>query len=185
MNAARESLARRWPALTFDLALLAVLLWVVWESTRPTFRGGHLIALVAGFAAALLLLVLVRALLAGQEPGLPIVAEEVAALAGAPAEGAAGASLPAWRHEWLAVGYTVALFALVYVLGTVLGCVAFVFGFLALHRPRGVLRNLMMALAVGALVPYLFGGPVGLHLWEGVIPTLIPGWIGGAPPPPL
>jgi hypothetical protein len=176
--------AHNWPSLTFELSLMAVFLWVVWEATRPGYRGGHLVAGVAGFAALMLLIVLLRSLLAGaRSQALALEVEEIAEAA--EAGHAADVIAPTWRHNWLAVGYAVVLFALVYVLGTVLGCATFVFVFLAIHRPQNMARNLVVAVVVGALVPYLFGGPVGLHLWEGVIPQIIPGWIGGAPPPPL
>jgi len=38
---------------------------------------------------------------------------------------------------------------------------------------------------LGLVVPIAFGAAIGMDLWPGLIPELMPGWLGGGLLPPL
>jgi hypothetical protein len=97
----------------------------------------------------------------------------------------ADATAPRARESWLAVLYVLLLLVLVYFLGTLVGSVLFVGAFLLLHRSGNPWIAILLALTVGASVPYLLARALDVHLWEGVIPEIVPGWIGGGTPPLL
>ena len=143
----------------------------------PDFGGGHFISLVAAFTVGSLLWVILK--------------ENVWALtrpARAPAQAhsdEADARAPGLKERWLAIIYTVLMFALVYLLGTVAGCVLFVGAFLLRYKRGSLWVAIFLGLVVGGVLPYLLSGILGVRLWEGVIPAIIPGWIGGGVPPPL
>jgi hypothetical protein len=165
-------------ALIFNLALLFVLLAILGAALMPDFGGGRLVAVVAAFSASSVVWVMIADRL------FPSVRRE-----NSPAQRRAfdetEPQKPRARESWLAVFYAVLLFILVYVLGTLLGCILFVGVFLLLHQHKHPWRAVFVALVVGAAVPYLLGGALDVRLWEGVIPEMIPGWIGGATAPPL
>jgi hypothetical protein len=163
-------------ALIFNLALLVFFLAMLGAALTPDFGGGHLVAFVAAFSAGALVWVIVTDSLfarsgigSTQRPGFD----------------EADARAPRARESWLAVFYALLLFILVYVLGTLFGCVVFVGAFLLLHRRGNPWLAVFLALIVGAVVPYILGGALDVRLWEGVMPEIIPSWIGGGTPPPL
>ncbi|MBI3000774.1 MAG: hypothetical protein HYY46_20335 [Deltaproteobacteria bacterium] len=164
-------------ALTFDVTLMALLLGILGSAMKPDFDGGHLIALVAAFTAGSLTWVILKDYLWAfrRRAGAP---------ARAPSE-EVDASAPGLNERWLAVVYTVLMFTLVYVFGTLAGCILFVGAFLSLHKRGNPWLGIALALVVGGLFPYVLGGMLGLRLWEGVIPVIVPGWIGGGVPAPL
>ena len=169
-------------SLAFNLLLMATLLAVLWTTARPHFLGGHLIALVAGFTLAVLALVMLREYVLGRsrrdapgrQPGSERARGDVESR---------GRS--AWRARWGAVGYTALLFSLVYTLGTLVGSLACVATFLVAHRPGIPWLVIALTLLVGGVVPYMLISLLGLRLWEGVVPPIIPGWLGGGVPPPF
>lgn len=165
-------------ALTFNVALMGVFLGMVGVALRPDFSGGHLVALVAAFTAGSLLWAMVKENFSASAPGgkgpagrMSFDEEDT---------GAFGA-----KECRLAVFYTILLFFLVYVLGTLAGCVLFVGAFLLVHRRGNPWMAIFLALIAGGVVPYLLGGALDARLWEGVIPEIVPGWIGGGVAPPL
>lgn len=164
-------------ALTFNVTLMVLLLGMLGSSMMPDFGGGHFISLVAAFTAGSLLWVLLKDNLRTlRRPGR------------APAQAhsdEADARAAGLKERWLAIIYTVLMFALVYLLGTVAGCVLFVGAFLLRYKRGSLWVAIFLALVVGGVVPYLLGGILGVHLWEGVVPEMVPGWIGGGVPPPL
>jgi hypothetical protein len=165
-------------ALTFNLALVLVVLAMLAVALTRDFGGGHLVALVAAFSAGSLVWVMVA-------DGLFPSIRRKNSPAQRTAFDEADAKAPPARESWLAVFYAVLLFILVYVLGTLLGCVLFVGAYLLLHRRGHPWRAVFLAFIVGAAVPYLLGGALDVRLWEGVMPEIIPGWIGGGTAPPL
>jgi hypothetical protein len=165
-------------AVTFNLSLLVVFLAILGLALMPDFRGGHLVALVAAFSAGSLAWAMVAdglfsSLRRDNRPAQRAAFDE------------ADVKAPRGRESWMAVFYAVLLFILVYALGTLLGCVLFVGAFLLLYQRGHPWRALFLALIVGAVVPYLLGGALDVRLWEGVMPEIIPGWIGGGTAPPL
>lgn len=171
----------------FKLIVLAVLLAMLWSAAQPDFRGGHLIALVAGFTAVALAADVIKdhiAKLSGKNTDT-IRAKRERALGSADSFEAVESTAGSWKEGLLACSYTVLLLALVYILGTLAGCTLFVIAFLLVHKPGNWWLAVTVALLVGSGLPYLLGDALGLRLWEGIIPTIIPGWIGGGAPPPL
>ena len=163
-------------ALIFNLALLVFFLGMLGAALTPDFGGGHLVAFVAAFSAGALLWVMVTD---------SLFARSGIGSAQRPEFDEADARAPRARESWLAVFYALLLFILVYVLGTLFGCVLFVGAFLLLHRRGNPWLAVFLALIVGAVVPYILGGALDMRLWEGVMPEIIPSWIGGGTPPPL
>lgn len=165
-------------ALTLNVALMAVLLSMLGAALRSDFDGGHLVALVAAFTAGSLMWVLLK--------------ENVSAWGGVRNESSEQMSTNeedartlGTKECWLAIFYTVLMFVLVYVLGTLPGCVVFVSAFLLLHRRGNPWAAIFLALLVGGVVPYLLAAVLDARLWEGVIPEIVPGWVGGGVAPPL
>ena len=163
-------------ALIFNLALLVFFLGMLGAALTPDFGGGHLVAFVAAFSAGALVWVMVTD---------SLFARSGIGSAQRPEFDEADARAPRARESWLAVFYALLLFILVYVLGTLFGCVLFVGAFLLLHRRGNPWMAVLLALIVGAVVPYILGGALDMRLWEGVMPEIIPSWIGGGTPPPL
>jgi hypothetical protein len=164
-------------ALIFEAAMMAALLGMLGAALRPGFGGGHLVAVVAALTAGVLAWVMLKESVAASKRGGRAPGER-------PSDGVEAAAAGA-RECWLAVFYAVLMFLLVYVLGTLSGCVLFVGAFLLFHRRGNPWTAIFLALVVGAIVPYLLGGLLDARLWEGVIPEIVPGWIGGGVPPPL
>jgi hypothetical protein len=163
-------------ALTFNLALLVFFFGMLGVALRPDFDGGHLVAFVAAFSAGSLVWVMVTDSLFARSGKGPAQRTEF---------DDADATAPRARESWLAVFYALLLFILVYVLGTLFGCFLFVGTFLLLHRRGNPWVAVFLALIVGAVVPYVLGGALAVRLWEGVMPEIIPSWVGGGTPPPL
>lgn len=165
-------------ALSLNAALMAVLLSMLGVALRSDFGGGHLVALVAAFTAGCLAWVMLKENFSAwggvrNEPSEQMSTNEEDARAFGTKEG------------WLAIFYTVLMFVLVYVLGTLPGCVVFVSAFLLLYRRGNPWMAIFLALLVGGVVPYLLAVLFETRLWEGVIPEIVPGWVGGGVPPPL
>lgn len=171
----------------FKLIVFAVLLSTLWSAAQPDFGGGHLIALVAGFTAVILAADVIKDHIAKRSgKGTDrIRAEREQAFGSADSFEAVESTAGTWKEGLLACSYTVLLLALVYTLGTLAGCTLFVIAFLLAHKPGNLWLAVTVAVLVGGGLPYLLGDTLGLRLWEGIIPTIIPGWIGGGTPPPL
>lgn len=172
-------------SLAFDLGVLAFVLLVVWSASRPDFRGGVLVLAIAVLIAALLIAVIVREHLWPRVPAVPPVSEGVP-FSGTEAIDVEGAPINlGWRESWLAIGNLALLFVLLYFLGTMAGCTVFAALFFAFQPGFRWRIALPTILLIGVGTPYVLSSWLGLHLWEGVIPVIIPGWVGGAAAPPL
>jgi hypothetical protein len=53
------------------------------------------------------------------------------------------------------------------------------------HMGLSVMRSMTLALLLGLAMPVVFSLAVGMPLWNGLVPEILPGWIGGAIIPSL
>jgi hypothetical protein len=77
------------------------------------------------------------------------------------------------------------LFAAVLLLGMVVGLALAAFVILTMQMKVSIRAAAMLALVWGVVIPVAFGILLQVAIWPGLIPELVPGWIGGGLLPPL
>jgi len=180
-------LARSWARrlLSVPIAVEAgVLAWFILllsEALGPGFRGGRFIIATLLLGTALVAVVLLRdvaaALLssvAARETGeTPVTTEED------------GQQVVAWPLVAAATATMAGFFASIVILGTVLGITFAAWVILRWLSKLNAVRAAIGALAVGVVLPVVFANLLDLNLWPGLIPRIVPDWIGGGLLPPL
>jgi hypothetical protein len=147
-------------------------------AVHPEFRGGRFLTSVLAVAIGLVSAVLVRALtsiegLARDEPDSdrPLKLDERQGLA--------------WTHILLAATLMVGLFLAIMLFGIVIGLTVAVFAILWVNM-RVPARNAgPLALVWGVVIPVAFSESLEVAMWPGLIPELIPRWVGGGLLSPL
>ena len=79
----------------------------------------------------------------------------------------------------------IALFGTMLLVGMVVAMPLVAFMILRWHMGLSARRAGMLALLLGVAMPVAFSLAVGMPLWNGLIPEILPGWIGGAIIPSL
>jgi len=158
-------------------ALLALLLLLLAMALQPHFRGGTFLTWTLVIAAGLVAVVLARAAMGY---GLARDASED----DVPLKMSDGSEL-GWVVILRAAGVTAGLFAAVVILGMVLGLTVAVFLLMLTQMKASPRAAAQFALICGVAVPVLFSVALEVAIWPGLIPEILPRWIGGGLLPPL
>ena len=152
------------------------------RALQPGFRGGNFIAATVMFGVALSLVVLVReiviAVWLGSTP------QSVVELGAPPVDEEFGQA-PPWPIVVAATSTMFGAFALIVLLGIVLGITVAAWAILMVQSRLKLLPAGIGALLVGVVLPVAFAYLLNLSLWPGLLPEIVPDWIGGGMLPPL
>ena len=144
---------------------------------QPDFRGGRFLTSTLGLAIVLVAIVLGRAVTGSNlmrdesEDDAPLKVSERDELG--------------WSVIVRAVAVMAGLFLVVVLFGIVIGLTLATFAILRLHMKVVHHHAALLALAWGIGVPIVFGTTLDVAVWPGLIPELIPRWVGGGILPPL
>ena len=171
----RQSLLSPQPVI---LAVLFVaLIGLMAMALQPGFRGGGFVTAALAIATGLIGVLLFRSATGaelacdGGDDDVPLKMSE---------GGAVG-----WGVILRAAAVISGLFALVLFLGMIIGLTTATFLILRLQMRLSLRTAALLALVWGTVLPALFGVLLDVALWPGLIPEIIPRWIGGGVPPPL
>ena len=171
----RQSLLSPQPVI---LAVLFVaLIGLTAMALQPGFRGGGFVTAALAVATGLIGVLLIRSATGAElardegDDDVPLKMSE---------GGAAG-----WGVILRAAAVIVGLFALVLFLGMILGLTTATFFIFRMQMQMSLRATALSALVWGTALPVLFGVLLEVPLWPGLIPEIIPRWIGGGVPPPL
>lgn len=169
-------------AVVVETCLLAGMVALVINAFDLDFRGGWFLKSTLLIAVALVTAVLVRDVIrvaAGQE-----LESDNPSIVAVQFDGAK-ADPENWRTIALIVLTVAALFLSLFVFGIPVGTMIACWVILVWKLRVGVGRALFGAVMFGIAVPVPFTYVLGLNMWPGVIPKIIPDWVGGGLPPPL
>jgi hypothetical protein len=157
-------------------ATLLVLAMMFSMAVQPEFRGGRFLTSVLAVAIGLVSVVLVRALIGiGQivrdDSEGPLKLDERQELT--------------WTPILLAAALIAGLFLAVTLFGIVIGSTVAVFAILWLHMRVPARAAGLLALIWGVVVPVAFSISLDVAMWPGLIPELMPRWVGGGLLSPL
>lgn len=168
--------------IAIEAIVLAWFLLLLREALQEGFRGGRFIIATVLIGAALALVVLAReimmvvwsdgAVVTKIESGAPPVDEE-------------SGQTPPWPTILASAGTIFGIFASILVLGTILGITFASWVILMLQSRLKFTPALIGALLIGVLLPVGFANLLDLNLWPGLLPEIIPNWIGGGMLPPI
>jgi hypothetical protein len=151
--------------------LLAGLVVLLHETLQPNFKGGGFILCCVLLAIVFLGFVFVR--------DIWTVWSSRAGRGGTPTVTAN------WNVIARSLASVIVLFGAMLVLGMVVAMPLFAFAILRWHMGLGSARAAGVALLLGIAMPVAFSLAVSMPLWNGLIPEIVPGWIGGAIMPSL
>jgi hypothetical protein len=150
--------------------LLAGFLVFLHETLQPGFKGGGFILSCLVLSTAFLVAVLAR---------------DVWIAVSKPSHACAPAVISAWRVIGLSFASVAVLLGSTLVFGMVVAMPAVAFLILRWHMHLPLWRAGAVALLLGTVIPIAFSLTVGMPLWAGMIPEVIPYWVGGGILPSL
>jgi hypothetical protein len=170
--------------IVIEAGLLILFVYLLTEALDPAFRGGWMVGatllLGIGFLGVVFVRDVVVALLHPEGARVAKDSDSPLSLA------EDGAAAPArWRTVLEAGGTLAVLFLAIFVFGVVLGVTLTAWGVLIWQSRLDPLRAAIGALLIGVALPVVFARILDLQLWPGLVPVLVPNWIGGGLPPPL
>lgn len=169
-------------AVVVEACLFATLIVLMVEAFDPEFRGGWFVKSTLLIAVALVGAILLRDIV-GALAGHEAVPENPTAVA-VQFDGSQ-ADPEDWRTIGMIVLTVAALFLALFVFGIPLGTTIACWVILVWKLGAKPGRALIGAVVLGIAVPVPFAYVLGLNMWPGVIPQIIPDWVGGGIPPPL
>ena len=167
-----------------EIGLLGLFAVLLVDTFRPDFRGGRFVTATLLLGLAFLATVLARdvSLALWGRPAPPTPADATGPLGGDDDE-------PQDSVNWLTVGEAAVtltgVFLSIFVLGIVLGTTLAAWAIFIWHSKLSVAKALIGAMLVGVLLPVVFALALDLTLWPGIIPQVVPNWVGGGLMPPL
>jgi hypothetical protein len=156
---------------------LAILLLMSATAFRPEFRGGGFLTSVLVIAVGLVAILLARVTMGY---GLTRDASED----DVPLKMSDGGELE-WTVILRAMAVMAGLFAMIVLLGMALGLTGAVFLIMLFQMRVSAPTAAAFALMWGVAVPAVFGIVLDVRIWPGLIPEIMPRWIGGGLLPPL
>jgi hypothetical protein len=161
------------PGLTCAIEgfLLAGLVVLLHETLQPDFKGGRFVLCCVLLAMVFLSFVFVR--------------DVWTAWSSRSGRGRVATVSANWNVIARSLTSVVVLFGAMLVLGMVVAMPLVAFAILRWHMGLNVMRAGGVALLLGVAMPVAFSLAVGMPLWNGLIPEIVPGWIGGAIIPSL
>jgi hypothetical protein len=151
--------------------LLAGLVILLHETLQPNFRGG-------GYVLCCVLLAIVFL-------GFVLVSDVWTAWSSRSGRGGTATVAANWNIIGRSLASVIALFGTMLLVGMVVAMPLVAFMILRWHMGLSARRAGMLALLLGVAMPVAFSLAVGMPLWNGLIPEILPGWIGGAIIPSL
>jgi hypothetical protein len=151
-------------ACTIEGLLLAGFLVLLHEALQPEFKGGGFIQSCLVLSMVFLVAMFARDIWIGLSKRSQPRGSE---------------SASAWRVIGLSLTSVVGLLGAVLVFGMVVGMPAVAFLILRWHMGLPSWRAAVIALLLGAGIPIAFSLTVGMPLWAGMMPEIIPHWVGG------
>ena len=153
-------------ALLFAVLHLAVAATILYSTWHPGYRGGMFLqALLVGVAGL---------------SSIAIVSELLGLMRSRPASEPGGIDPAFLIAIWIVV-----ILLTVTVAGIYLGSTLLLFAYWLVVVRMSPLRALGFALLFGLLMPLLFSHAMDRRLWPGILPTIIPQYLGGGVIPPL
>jgi hypothetical protein len=164
-----------------EFSLLVIVVGLIINAFDPEFRGGWFARTTLLIALVLVVAILMRDVMAavtGQQskPDSPTVVMQLEEGSVSPAD---------WGTVGLAFVTIAALFASLLLLGIVLGTTVAAWVVLVWKMRVSVHRAVFGAAILGIVIPVPFAYVLGLNLWPGLIPQIVPDWVGGGLMPPL
>jgi hypothetical protein len=168
--------------IVVEIGLLGLFAFLLVNTLDPEFRGGRFVIATLLLGLAFLATVLARdvSIALWGRPVPPASAS--GPLGGEDDDEGEGVS-------WITVGeaaFTLAaVFLCIFVLGVVGGVTIAAWGIFLWQSKLSMAKALIGALLVGVVLPVLLALALDLTLWSGIIPEVIPDWVGGGLAPPL
>jgi len=170
--------------IVVEVGLLVLFAFLLLDTLDPDYRGGWFVSATLLLGLAFLGLVFVRDVTVALwgRPAKPTPAADTGPLGGDDDE-----ALPAadWRTIGDAAATLAGVFACIFVLGVVLGTALAAWVIFIWQSKLNAGKALIGAVLIGIVLPVLFALALDLTLWPGIIPQLIPDWVGGGLVPPL
>jgi len=151
--------------------LLTGLVVLLHETLQPNFRGG-------GFVLCCVLLAIVFL-------GFVFVRDVWRAWSSRSGRGGTPTVSANWNVIARSLMSVLVLFGAMLLLGMVVAMPLVAFAILRWHMGLNVMRAGGVAVLLGVVMPIAFSLAVGMPLWNGLIPEIVPGWIGGSIIPSL
>lgn len=153
-------------ALLFAVLHLAVAVAILYSTWHPGYRGGMFLqALLVGVAGL---------------SALAIVSELLRLM-----RSSSGSEPTNTDAAFLIAIWIVFILLTVTVGGIYLGSTVLLFAYWLVVVRMSLSRALVFAVAFGALMPFLFSYAMDRRLWPGILPAIIPQYLGGGIIPPL
>lgn len=167
---------RNWQAVLFGVLQLFVLAGLMMMTLQPDFKGGNMIVVI--LAGTMLLQV------AALISDIVIVKQPDSQPPSPPAPNNAKASSKGFAFLRIVL-MVMLLLIICYFMGVYAGFVSFLFAYWWRVARFSPFFSIILALLVGLALPVVFGSLVYITMWPGIIPELIPGYLGGAISPPF
>lgn len=191
MSGGDQGLAFSWPRrlltvpIVVEVGLLALFAFLLIDTLDPGFRGGRFVTATLVLGLGFLGAVFVRDVAVALRGGLPgpAPADTAGPLGGDDDDDAPQST--DWGTVAEAAVTLAGLFLSVFVFGIVLGTTLAAWVIFIWQSKLNAGKALIGAVLVGIVLPVLFANALDLTLWPGLIPAIVPGWVGGGLPPPL
>jgi hypothetical protein len=170
--------------IVVETGLLALFAFLLVETLHPDFRGGRFVTATLLLGLAFLGTVFVRdvAVALWGRAAKPLPAADTGPL------GRDDDEAPQ-STDWSTIGdaaVTLAgVFVAIFVFGVVLGTTLAAWVIFVWQSKLSIGKAASGAVLVGIVMPVLLASALELTLWPGIIPLVIPDWVGGGIPPPL
>jgi hypothetical protein len=163
-------------AVLFGVLQLMVLAGLLAMTLQPDFKGGNMIVVILAGTMLLQVAVLISDVVFVKQP------DSQPPPPPAPNNVKASSKGFAFLRILLMV---MLLLIICYFMGVYAGFVSFLFVYWWRVARFSLFFSIILALLVGLALPVVFGSLVYVTMWPGIIPELIPGYLGGAISPPF
>lgn len=176
-----QKMKRNWPAFRFGNLQLLVLVGLLYVTLQPGFKGGIMIIVIIAGTLLLQVAALFNDRVTGEQP------ESNSSSSSAPTPSPPNTTIDLPKsYALLRILLMVAFMLIVsFFLGVYAGFIFFLFIYWWRVAGFSPYLFLLVALLVGLSLPLVFETLVSTEMWPGIIPEIIPGFLGGAISPPF